>query len=438
MNRLPLLLATCLWIGSAEARAICLPIVCGPPPPILWTWGSGIPPCTGTLQACIDQAAPRDGVEIATEQPIDESISITKSLTLRAAQGLAPAFAANRSITALFTGTDTSASQFIDIEGLALDEGGIAVTQAARGPLDVHVVRDTLAASSLFDGFAIRVETGGNTGVGKLTFDLSSNQIDFPRGIFVATENGAEMSGHVSGNAITLNAGLEGIIINTGDAKSLSADVIGNRISGSFTNGIVVSESTDMPVDVRILDNLVVGQAGHASDAGAIALFGNNAILTATVVNNTVADGEVGLSAQGNLAGLVANNIVSGNSAGGLLIDGADALTLPNRNNLVFGNFSDFFTAGAGTVFDSPHFVGAGDYHVQLDSPNIDHGDSSAVPADLTTDLDGNPRIQGSRVDIGSYEAAPEASDGLASMAGVFALAALAWARRASSARLAR
>ena len=74
---------------------------------------------------------------------------------------------------------------------------------------------------------------------------------------------------------------------------------------------------------------------------------------------------------------------------------------------------------GGGTIDDSnncihedPQFVDAanGDYHLKNTSPCIDAGDNSLVPAGLTTDFDGKPRIVDgdndgtATVDIGAYE----------------------------------
>ena len=84
-------------------------------------------------------------------------------------------------------------------------------------------------------------------------------------------------------------------------------------------------------------------------------------------------------------------------------------------------------------IYDDPQFVdpdGADnivgtpddDLHPQGASPCIDAGDNSYVPAGVTTDFDGNPRIAHGRVDIGAYEcqmwitttALPDAVEGLA------------------------
>ena len=48
---------------------------------------------------------------------------------------------------------------------------------------------------------------------------------------------------------------------------------------------------------------------------------------------------------------------------------------------------------------------GEGNYHLLPNSPCIDTGDPNYIPEPNETDLDGNPRISGTRIDMGAYEA---------------------------------
>ena len=59
---------------------------------------------------------------------------------------------------------------------------------------------------------------------------------------------------------------------------------------------------------------------------------------------------------------------------------------------------------GDGNIDTDPLFVNpsGGDFHLLVGSPCIDAGDNAAVSS--STDLDGNPRIQGAAVDMGAYE----------------------------------
>ena len=103
----------------------------------------------------------------------------------------------------------------------------------------------------------------------------------------------------------------------------------------------------------------------------------------------------------------------------------------------MFGNGSNFFTPGLSTLIGDPLFVAAGDFHVLPTSPATDSGQDSDVPSDLTTDLDGAPRIQGI-VDIGVYEEAPEPSQLLSLACGLLLLYALPRRRLRDGARQSR
>lgn len=61
---------------------------------------------------------------------------------------------------------------------------------------------------------------------------------------------------------------------------------------------------------------------------------------------------------------------------------------------------------GTGNIGTDPLFVDIAnsDYRLQSNSPCIDVGENTAVPPEVVTDLDGNPRIANGTVDMGAYE----------------------------------
>jgi len=60
---------------------------------------------------------------------------------------------------------------------------------------------------------------------------------------------------------------------------------------------------------------------------------------------------------------------------------------------------------GEGCIDADPLFVGVDDLRLSPDSPCIDAGDNTALPSDITTALDGNPRFINGKVDMGAFEA---------------------------------
>ncbi|MEJ5298985.1 MAG: right-handed parallel beta-helix repeat-containing protein, partial [Armatimonadota bacterium] len=125
------------------------------------------------------------------------------------------------------------------------------------------------------------------------------------------------------------------------------------------------------------------------------------------VTNNTVVGNGTGIRCDMS-SPPITNTILAFNGTGVYRSGGSPVL----RSNCVYNpggtNYSGL-SAGAGDIRADPLFVNRaeGDFHLLPGSPCIDAGLDSAVPAWLLTDLDGKPRVSGTRVDIGAYESQP-------------------------------
>ena len=75
------------------------------------------------------------------------------------------------------------------------------------------------------------------------------------------------------------------------------------------------------------------------------------------------------------------------------------------KNN-IYQKITGYWDVDEGNQTVDPRFfdVEGSDFHLSPDSPAIDAGDNSFVSETNATDLDGNPRIGNSLVDIGAYE----------------------------------
>ena len=216
----------------------------------------------------------------------------------------------------------------------------------------------------------------------------------------------------LSGNSATYGAGaMYGALNNCTLSGNNAHDPTGKAVgqgggidSSSATNCALTNNSARVSGGAATSANLVnCLVAGNSAPEGGGASGGT--LVNCTVVGNTSTTSGNILGLDGGIEGSTAVNcIIVSNTAsfgdnnydynygsGGATL--SNCCTSPQPNNQGPGNF----------VAD-PAFVNyaGADYHLQSNSPCINAGLNASISA--TNDLDGNPRIAGGTVDIGTYE----------------------------------
>jgi cysteine-rich repeat protein len=362
------------------------------------------PGCAGTLQACLDAAAAGETVEIADSTPIGELLMIRKSVTLRGATGVIPVLT---NLVLTYSGPpDAADAVAVVIDGI---KTMLTFSFVRRGTSTLDVTVRNCAIETMSNNAGIYV-TSEASSVGAVVFHIEDNTIHYPgsfasTAIQVANNFPAPMTGVISGNTITVpNAGSEGIDLFS-FGESMTVDIVGNRITGGPSNPGVDLTAAGGTITARMVGNLLA----HL-DTG-VMLAANAGTTNLTLANNTVIDTQVGMRLGGRadlgavLQGVVANNLVGHSPLCGILIDPGFATTLGNHQNLLeMAGMPDCFSPGPGTIVGDPQLVSADDPHPRLTSPVFNAGDTAALPAGVTTDLDGAPRVVGPAVDIGAFE----------------------------------
>ncbi|HZM02626.1 MAG TPA: choice-of-anchor Q domain-containing protein, partial [Candidatus Saccharimonadales bacterium] len=195
------------------------------------------------------------------------------------------------------------------------------------------------------------------------------------------------------------NAAGEGAAIYNNSTNGATAIIRCQFGTNSASEGGAVYNTAGSFLSIR--DSLF-SQNSVSYQGGAISDYGSLGMTNCTVADNRAgsAGGGLWVASGGSLT--VANSIFWGNA-----VNGSDTSTSLAQINGAAGSalFSSLTTSMVEGSSYNPLFVNepGGDYHLNSDSPALDVASVASVPGD-DLDLDGNPRVARSSVDLGAYE----------------------------------
>jgi hypothetical protein len=183
-------------------------------------------------------------------------------------------------------------------------------------------------------------------------------------------------------------------------ANNVNAILDGNVIAENDVNGSAGGAYIDTSV-VTMTNNIIALNTGD-EDWNGDGVVVQNTGSDVRIVNNTIVSNTAeGIEAQDGAEVLVRNTIIAGNNGG--LHNFESSATLTSDHNTLWDNGWNYgnVTPGTGDIETDPLFLDAanGDFHLQMDSPCIDAGNPTGVPA---FDIEGTPRD--ATPDIGAYE----------------------------------
>ncbi len=213
------------------------------------------------------------------------------------------------------------------------------------------------------------------------------------------------MSAHTSFNACTFS----GNQAHIGGVLAASLNGSGSPITGTFNNCLIAGNTAD---------SFSVADIGPFSASSNPVIYQYISIYNCTIAHNKALNNE-GKLLSVNTASTIQNSILWNNANINnvvptdpikIFLNGGGPNTAPIiqtniiENTTLANNFSaDPLFINPGNVINAP--FDAVNYNYRLDtlSPAIDTGNNAGITANAT-DLAGNPRIQGLKVDLGAYE----------------------------------
>ncbi|MEZ4869538.1 MAG: choice-of-anchor Q domain-containing protein [Caldilineaceae bacterium] len=191
-----------------------------------------------------------------------------------------------------------------------------------------------------------------------------------------------------------------GALHNDGRSSGVSSPSLVNVVfsGNSATNwgGAIVNEAAN-GASSPLLTN-VTFSGNRAAAGGAVYSRGEGGTSSPTLKNvilwqNSAAEGASLFNNNANLT--ILNSIIEGGS-GGIATEGPSAIAYTGNSQ------SDPLFVQPVDPASAP--TSGGDLQLKPQSPAIDTGDSSALPASITTDVAGNQRVSNGTVDLGAYE----------------------------------
>ena len=256
--------------------------------------------------------------------------------------------------------------------------------------------------NAMVDGFTIREgSTGGSGGGINMTTGSVQNCI---------IVSNAATAGGSYGGGIYVTGGTVSNCVLAGNSCGADGGAIHMSFSGSSgmaMNCVITNNSARYGGGVQF-DNvygtslgtlrncLIVGNRATVSGGGVGCALGNGRIESCTIISNSAATSGGGVWQSSGMS--LTNSIIYSNAA-------------PSGTN-IFGSPSagyscspDLTNGLSGNTTNNPLFANFSnkDYHLALGSPCIDTGTNQTWMSSATN-VDGNPRLQGTSVDMGCYE----------------------------------
>jgi parallel beta-helix repeat protein len=305
----------------------------------------------------------------------------------------ATVFIRNNVITACQTITDSS---------YAFGRGGGICLQSVTGGVIANNQMTNNAS-----GYGAGIYAGDSTDITIEGNEISANgaaqngggvMMDFSSGLIRGNRFANNRATYDGGGALLWDAdcSLDGNRFINNSAGSHGAGLwLGNGSGASLANNWIIQSSGDGIYEEfsspRLVNNTIVGSGTPNGRKGIWlrSMAGDSPpyAMTEAVVNNIVGGFDYGIYAGGSVTPTLDYNDVWNN----------------RLNNY---NLPAHVVSGTHSISVDPRFANPAqlDYHLRADSPCIDAGDPAGVPPAPPTDIDGNGRPLGARVDIGADE----------------------------------